>query len=544
MFRMDDVHLKPPVKNEIKELTDAVAGKLGISEAHISRIEIIKRSLDARKKSYIKYVYSVAFELVAVGKGLEIAQKQSRRGSTLQLYKRPTHTVNEVLLRDLNREMRPLVVGSGPAGLFCAYFLARAGIKPILVERGERVEKRSRTVDAFWNGGELNPESNVQFGEGGAGTFSDGKLYSGNNDKEGIHYEILRTFVEFGADPDILYDAHPHIGTDVLKKVVANLRGRLEMMGAEIHFETRFIKPVLDSHRRAVGAELMEKGKISVQKCGCIILCTGHSARDTFKNLYECGLDMEAKSFAVGLRVQHLQKMINISQYGAGYEKLKLPPADYKLVSKSASGRGVYSFCMCPGGYVVNASSEAGALAVNGMSYQGRAGDNANSAIIVTVGPEIFGEGVFGGMEFQKKLEKAAFELAGGRIPIQSLGDYRKKNGSCEHRGIDPAIKGTFRYAVLNGLLPEELENDIIGAFDTFGHTIEGFDDPDAVLAGIESRTSSPVRILRDESGQSNIRGIFPCGEGAGYAGGITSAAADGIRTAEKVVKYTQRLII
>jgi uncharacterized FAD-dependent dehydrogenase len=312
-------------------------------------------------------------------------------------------------------------------------------------------------------------------------------------------------------------------------------------MGAEFLFETRFIKPLLDSKGKAEGAELLHKGRFNERKCGTIILCTGHSARDSFKSLYDCGLQMESKSFAVGLRVQHEQKLISESQYGKGNEALKLPPAIYKLVTKASSGRGVFSFCMCPGGYVVDASSEPGRLAVNGMSYHGRSGANANSAIVVSVGPEIFGQGLFDGMDFQKKMEEAAYNAAKGKVPVQSLQDYRARNGSVEHKGIEPAIKGQWAYAPLNGILPEAVENDIIEAFDSFGRTIEGFDMPQALLAGVESRTSSPIKILRNDSGQSNIGAIFPCGEGAGYAGGITSAAADGIRTAEKVLKYMQR---
>lgn len=540
MFRLDDIHLKPPVKNEIKELAEKVAAFMNINEAQINKLEILKRSLDARKKNDIKFVYSVVFDLTGVRQGLELAGRQLKRHSTLQLYKPTVYELPNAMLRTVREEQRPLIVGCGPAGLFCAYVLAKQGLKPIIVERGETIVKREKSVQEFWNSGKLNPESNVQFGEGGAGTFSDGKLYTGNSDKDGAYHFILRTFVEYGADPQILYDSHPHIGTDVLKNIIVNMRYNLERMGAEFLFETRFIKPLINDKGRAEGAELLSKGRFQERKCGSIILCTGHSARDSFLSLHECGIEMESKSFAVGLRVQHEQKMINDSQYGKGNEALKLPTAAYKLVTKASSGRGVFSFCMCPGGYVVDASSEKGRLAVNGMSYHGRSGANANSAIVVSVGPEEFGNGLFDGMEFQKKMEETAFKAAGGKIPVQSLMDYKARNGSVAHKGIEPAIKGAWAYAPLNGILPQNIEQDIIEAFDSFGRSIEGFDMPQALLAGVESRTSSPVKILRNESGQSNIGAVFPCGEGAGYAGGITSAAADGIRIAEKVIKYMQ----
>ena len=542
MFRLDDVHLKPPVKNEAEELAKQAGAALGISDVLITNLTILKKSIDARKKDDIKYVYSIVFDLKGTGKGIEVAARHLKRSQSLTLYKPVSYELPRVIIKRNGDDDRPLIVGCGPAGLFCAYILSAAGLRPIVIERGERIVKRQKSVEAFWQNGVLNPESNIQFGEGGAGTFSDGKLYTGNNDKSGIHDEILKVFVEYGADPDIMSNAHPHIGTDVLKNVIVNMRCALERKGVEFLFETRFVKPLCDEKNRATAAEIVKDNKISALKCGCIILCTGHSARDLYKDLYDCGMEMEAKSFAVGFRIQHEQKMINMSQYGPDHERLKLPPAIYKLTAKASSGRGVYSFCMCPGGYVVNASSEPGRLAVNGMSYHGRNGKNANSAIVVTVGPEEFGSGLFDGMEFQKKLEEKAYGLCKGSIPVQTLGDFMSRSGRADHKGIEAEIKGKWAYASLNGLLPVSMENDIIEAFGSFGHTIKGFDDPGALLAGIESRTSAPLRMIRNEAGMSNINAVFPCGEGAGYAGGITSAAADGIRTAEKVIKYMQRV--
>ena len=542
MFRLDDVHLKPPVKNEAEELAKQAGAALGISDVLITNLTILKKSIDARKKDDIKYVYSIVFDLKGTGKGIEVAARHLKRSQSLTLYKPVSYELPRVIIKRNGDDDRPLIVGCGPAGLFCAYILSAAGLRPIVIERGERIVKRQKSVEAFWQNGVLNPESNIQFGEGGAGTFSDGKLYTGNNDKSGIHDEILKVFVEYGADPDIMSNAHPHIGTDVLKNVIVNMRCALERKGVEFLFETRFVKPLCDEKNRATAAEIVKDNKISALKCGCIILCTGHSARDLYKDLYDCGMEMEAKSFAVGFRIQHEQKMINMSQYGPDHERLKLPPAIYKLTAKASSGRGVYSFCMCPGGYGVNASSEPARLAVNGMSSQGRNGKNANSAIVVTVGPEEFGSGLFDGMEFQKKLEEKAYGLCKGSIPVQTLGDFMSRSGRADHKGIEAEIKGKWAYASLNGLLPVSMENDIIEAFGSFGHTIKGFDDPGALLAGIESRTSAPLRMIRNEAGMSNINAVFPCGEGAGYAGGITSAAADGIRTAEKVIKYMQRV--
>jgi len=434
-------------------------------------------------------------------------------------------------------------VGTGPAGLFCGLMLADWGYEPILLERGRDVEQRIRDVEAFWKGGRLDEESNVQFGEGGAGTFSDGKLNTLVKDKGGRNGEVLRRFVEAGADPSILYDYKPHMGTDTLARVVKNIRGQIEARGGTVRFGAKITGLMLEAD---CVRSLLVNGTQKIP-CQAAVLALGHSARDTFWMLYEAGLAMEAKEFAVGLRVEHLQADINLSQYGMR-ETSPLQAAPYKIAARAGNGRSVYSFCMCPGGYVVNASSEAGRLCVNGMSYSGRSGPNANSAIVVSVGKDDFPSGhPLAGIAFQRSLEEAAYLAGGGKIPVQRLGDLRRsfaerygrptEGGQVADHLLQPCTKGAFAFCDLAGLLPRELTEAFLDGMGQFSHMIHGFGDDGVLVSGVESRTSSPVRILRDETGQSNLRGLYPCGEGAGYAGGITSAAMDGIRIAEAVAK-------
>ncbi len=541
MFRVDDIKLKVPFTDEQKELKASLLRLFRIPEDGIRELKIIRRSLDARKKPDLYYVYSVAFDVS--GDLRKKLLKAPVAKKALKPYQPVIYRFPEVAKLPQGEEKRPLIVGAGPAGLFCAYMLAKAGLRPILAERGEKIAERDKKVNAVFEGAEPDPESNVAFGEGGAGTFSDGKLFSQTSDREGLHTEVFRIFAEFGAPSQILYDAHPHIGTDVLKHVVTNLREETERLGGEFLFGTRFERPLIKDDRIS-GALLMKKGQLTERECAALVLCTGHSARDTFRALSECGIHMEPKAFAAGFRVQHEQAFIDRNQYGEGYESKKLPAAEYKLTAKSSSDRSVYSFCMCPGGYVINASSAPGELVVNGMSYHGRASGIANSAIVVSVGPEITGGGLFDGMLLQEKMERAAWAAAGGRIPLQCLGDFAAGRMEAAMRGVEPQIKGSVAYAPLNGILPEALEKDIIEAFEVFGRSIPSFDDPQTLLAAVESRTSSPLRIVRDEKGSGSVKGLFPCGEGAGYAGGITSAAVDGIRAAARVAEFISECIL
>ncbi len=449
----------------------------------------------------------------------------------------------------INPSRTPVIAGAGPAGLFCAYALMSEGFHPIVAERGKKVEERTADVQKFWETGVLDTASNVQFGEGGAGTFSDGKLNTLVKDPIGRNRFVLETFVKFGAPEHILYENKPHIGTDILADVIKRMREFMTENGVEFLFETCVTGFSTGKNGNLKSIELNHDRQIDTD---CLILAIGHSARDTFSLLQEKGLNMQAKSFAVGFRVEHPQSEVNLTQYGDLYAD-KLPAAPYKVTANLPSGRGVYSFCMCPGGYVVNASSEEHRLAVNGMSYSDRGGSNANSAIIVSVTPEDFKadairhgvlkdadgkEDVLSGVRFQERLEERAWKLGNGKIPQQLFGDYCKNRPSVSYGAFESTTKGDSVLCNLRGLLPEELEESFIEGMHHFSRAIPEFDREDAILSGVESRTSSPVRIVRDESFQSNIRGIYPCGEGAGYAGGIMSAAMDGLKVAEAIGRY------
>ncbi len=542
--------------NQIKVHTSAdktvlckkTAKILGVNENEIAKLDIVKQSIDARKKPEIYYSYVVDVELTGAKKGQqEKIVKRCKNGqasiATEVIYKFPESGME-------NLKHRPIIVGMGPAGLFCGYFLAKHGYRPILLERGRDVDARTKDVEKFWETGVLDIVSNVQFGEGGAGTFSDGKLNTLVKDKDGRNKEVLRVLVEFGAPEKILYDAKPHIGTDVLAVVVKNIRNAIIGFGGEVHFETEMLELVLEEKktdsagtlRYVKGVMVNEKGNIHQIDCEQVVLAIGHSARNTFEALYQQHVPMEAKSFAVGMRVEHPQSMINLSQYGIT-EVGTLGAAPYKVAAKTGVGRGVYSFCMCPGGYVVNASSEEGHLAVNGMSYSDRGSQNANSAIIVAVTSEDFGsDHPLAGVYFQRELEKKAFELGQGKIPVQRYGEFKKRveqawveDGIQMEDDFEPCTKGAYCFADVTQILPQECNQAFVEGMEQFGRMIKGFDRPDALLLGVESRTSSPVRIHRDEQLQSEIRGLYPCGEGAGYAGGITSAAMDGVRIAEEI---------
>ena len=521
MIRVRQVKVK--IEHSKEDLIKEIAKKLKINQNEISDIKIKKESIDARDKRDICYVYEIDVQLENEDKILKKKLKD--------VLKAPKEEYIFEITGTQKLEHRPIVVGSGPAGLFCGYMLAKYGYRPIIIERGEKVEDRVKTVEDFWKTGKLNKESNVQFGEGGAGTFSDGKLNTLVKDKFFMHKKVLEIFYEAGAPEEILYENKPHIGTDLLRKVVINLRNKIIQMGGEFKFNS-CLTDIKIQNKKITGIIINNKEEI---KTDILVIAIGHSARDTFRMLNIKNLQMEAKPFAIGVRIQHNQKMIDKSQYGR--DDLNLPPASYKLTYRASNGRGVYTFCMCPGGFVVNSSSEDNRIAINGMSNYKRDEENANSAVIVTVSPDDFGKNQLSGLEFQEKLEEITYKNGQGKVPVQLFGDFKSNRISTNFMDIKPIIKGDYQFANLQEIFPKYITEALIEAITYFDKKIQGFGRDDSILAAIESRTSSPVRIKRDENGESNIKGIYPCGEGAGYAGGITSSAIDGIKIAEEISK-------
>ena len=521
--------LKLPIEHKKQELYEKTAKLLRVAPSEIKQLKIVKQSVDARKKEQILFIYTVDVE---VAKEQQILKKvKNNQVSQVKEVPYQFPSGGEEPLKH-----PPVIIGSGPAGLFCGLMLAQAGYHPILLERGQDVEQRQKDVEWFWNTGILNTRSNVQFGEGGAGTFSDGKLNTLVKDPLKRNQKVLEILVEHGADPEILYVNKPHIGTDVLSKVVKNIREHIIDLGGQVFFESQVTDMTIKGGRiTALEINGDQPEKRRVLEAEAVVLAVGHSARDTFAMLLKRGVPMEKKAFAVGLRIQHPQAMINQSQYGMAHSDI-LGPASYKVTHQTSLQRGVYSFCMCPGGYVVNASSEKERIAVNGMSYSGRNGDNANSAIIVTVTPEDFGSNILDGMHFQRRLENLAWREGNGKIPVQLYGDFKNNRISTGFGAVTPSIKGAYTFGNLNRVLPEFLTAPLKEGITGFSTRIKGFDMEEAVLSGVESRTSSPVRILRGDSLQSvTLHGLYPCGEGAGYAGGITSAAVDGLKIAEQI---------
>lgn len=527
--------LKLPVQHTSKQLYDKIIKTLRIRPDELIRYEIVRQSLDARGGE-LKYVYMVDVEVKREPTVLKKCPRQVTKAARTW-YQFP-RSGEERLIH------RPVIIGTGPAGLFCGLMLARAGYAPILLERGQCAQEREKTVETFWKLGILNTRSNVQFGEGGAGTFSDGKLNTLVKDPAGRNRKVLELFVEAGAPEEILYVNKPHLGTDVLIGIVSHMREEIIRLGGEVRFGCQVTDLKLeDGAVRAVvvqrkdGRRKDDACQMEILEADQVVLAIGHSARDTFAMLKDHRIPMQAKSFAVGVRMEHPQEMMNVSQYGKDYPSC-LPAAAYKVTRQTGGGRGVYSFCMCPGGYVVNASSEEGHLAVNGMSYQARDSHNANSAMIVTVTPEDFGStDVLAGVEFQRKLERAAFGIGNGSIPVQLFGDFCQNTASTALGEVDPCMKGKYELANVREIFPKELSAALEEGIRGCDSLIHGFSRKDAVLSGVESRTSSPVRILRNEFFESDIRGLYPCGEGAGYAGGITSAAMDGLKIAEAIAK-------
>ena len=520
--------LKLPVKHTESDLRKRIAKALHVQGQEF-QYEIVRQSIDARNKSDKKFVYTVDVKIENEKKILKKAANANISYIEKKPYLFPSGGTDKLT-------GRPVIIGSGPAGIFCAWYLARAGYRPLVIEQGEEADKRLESVEKFWKNGILDPDSNVQFGEGGAGTFSDGKLNTLVKDPVGRNHEVLKRFVEAGADPKILYQQKPHLGTDVLIHIVQYLRHEIEQMGGCFRFRTKMTNLRIENDQ-LTGVELTHENQKEIIDTNVCVLAIGHSARDTFAMLNQGPVYMEAKPFAVGVRIEHPQKMINFDLYGEE-ENEYLGAGAYKMTHTARNGRGIYTFCMCPGGYVVNASTEEGMLAVNGMSYQARDGENANSALIVTVTPEDYEEqGPLGGIAFQRKIERAAYEAGEGRIPVQLYQDFCNNQPSIMLGEIQPQLKGAYQLANVRQALPVEIGDAIEEGVAAFGRKMPGYDRPDAVISGVESRTSSPVRIVRNEELESNVAGIYPCGEGAGYAGGITSAAMDGIRVAEAISK-------
>ena len=494
--------------------------KANIKENELIKYDIKKESLDARGND-VFFVYEVDIDTTVNDK---LIKRNDR-----DIIVAPDETFKFHITGTKELKNRPIIVGAGPAGLFAAYLLAENGYKPLIIEQGEKMEERVKSVDNFFETGILNPNSNVQFGEGGAGTFSDGKLNTMVKDKEFIGKKVFEIFVENGAPEEILYKNKPHIGTDLLRNVIINMRDNIIKFGGEFRYNTK-LTDIIINNNKITGIVVNNS---DVLNCEVLILAIGHSSRDTFRMLYDKQLVMEPKPFAIGVRIEHLQEWINDNQYGkyASY----LGAASYKLTLKASSGRGVYSFCMCPGGYVVNASSEEGRLAINGMSNHARDSKNANSALVVTIGPKDYGEHPLDGVKFQQELEEKAYKALNGLIPQQLYKNFKNNNLSNKYGIIESITKGKCGFYNLNDILPDYICHDLKEAIDHFGKIIKNYNHDDVVLSAVESRTSSPVRIVRDDNFSSNIVGIYPIGEGAGYAGGITTSAMDGVKVALKL---------
>ena len=512
------------VNNDMNELLLRTSKILRINVNEIKEYKIIKKSLDARKKGELYFVYDIDVKVLEEDKILN-------KINNINVLKTPKEEYEYKVTGNISLNNKIVIVGAGPAGLFCAYMLTLNGYKPLIIDRGKEIDERNIDVDNFWNHNILNEESNVLYGEGGAGLFSDGKLNTLVKDKRFMLKKVFEIFVENGANEEIMYDYKPHIGSDKLKMVIKNIRNKIIKNGGEFRFNS-CLTDIIIKNNKVTSIIINEEEQINTD---VLVLAIGHSPEDTFNMLYKRKLNITSKPFAVGIRIQHNQSDINYAQLGSKYIE-SIGAMNYKL-TYNTDKRGIYTFCMCPGGYVVNSSNKKGYLSINGMSNYKRDTLNANSAIIVTVNKDDFGDKPLDGIKFQQQLEKKAYDIGKGKIPTQKYIDYKNNELSTSFGSVNPIFKGDYTLANINEIFPDYINSSLKEAIENFGKKIKGFNCDDAIISAVESKTSSPIKIVRDENLESNIKGIYPCGEGSGYAGGITTSAMDGIKVFESITK-------